>query len=47
MFSKRDVVDNGVNKALISNAAIALNVKKLPEWGLMLKLQNAFKKVGI
>lgn len=39
-------MDNGVNKALISNAAIALNMKKLPEWGLMLKLQNAFKKVG-
>nr|CAD2141893.1 unnamed protein product [Meloidogyne enterolobii] len=47
VLSGRDVVDNGKNRALISNTALITNMEKLPEWSLTLKLQNAFNKVVI
>ncbi|CAD5212397.1 unnamed protein product [Bursaphelenchus okinawaensis] len=44
-LSGRDVVDNGVNKAVVSQVAQRLNENRLPEWGIMIKLFNAFRKV--
>ncbi|KAL3120725.1 hypothetical protein niasHT_008017 [Heterodera trifolii] len=41
----KDVVDNGVNRALISNITFAKNIRKIPRQSLMIKLQNAFRKV--
>ncbi|KAI6206503.1 hypothetical protein M3Y94_00919300 [Aphelenchoides besseyi] len=44
-LSARDIVDNGINKAIISKSVIRLNDGKVPDWAVMAKLLNAFKKV--
>ncbi|KAI6238941.1 hypothetical protein M3Y99_00625400 [Aphelenchoides fujianensis] len=44
-LSARDIVDNGVNRAVLSKSVIRLNEGKVPDWAVMNKLVNAFKKV--
>ncbi|KAH7729845.1 hypothetical protein AAVH_02320 [Aphelenchoides avenae] len=44
-LSAEDVVDNGVNKAIINERVIENNVERIQDWAIMIKLFNAFKKV--
>uniref|UniRef100_A0A915CNU8 Uncharacterized protein n=1 Tax=Ditylenchus dipsaci TaxID=166011 RepID=A0A915CNU8_9BILA len=45
VVSGKDVVDNGINKAFISNKVLERNANRLPEWAALIKLYNTFKKV--
>uniref|UniRef100_A0A7E4V9T2 ULP_PROTEASE domain-containing protein n=1 Tax=Panagrellus redivivus TaxID=6233 RepID=A0A7E4V9T2_PANRE len=45
VLSGEDVIHNGVNKALVSDNVILRNAGRLPDWAMMIKLLNAFKKV--
>uniref|UniRef100_A0A914PKC5 Uncharacterized protein n=1 Tax=Panagrolaimus davidi TaxID=227884 RepID=A0A914PKC5_9BILA len=47
ILSGEDVVHNGVNKALISDSVIIKNAGRVPDWAMMIKLLNSFKKVLI
>ncbi|MCP9262239.1 hypothetical protein DINM_005523 [Dirofilaria immitis] len=47
VLSAQHVVDNGVNKAIIDKRVLDENQGKVPEWAIMIKLFNAFRKVII
>ncbi|KAI6183330.1 hypothetical protein M3Y97_00477800 [Aphelenchoides bicaudatus] len=43
-LSGENLVENGVNRALVSKSVLQLNSGHVPEWAAMIKLLNAFKK---
>lgn len=47
LLNGADVVDNGVNKAVIDHRVLDDNKGRLPDWAIMIKLFNAFKKVRL
>ncbi|KAI1728519.1 hypothetical protein DdX_00708 [Ditylenchus destructor] len=47
VVSGKDVIDNGINKAIISNRILEQNANRMPEWATMIKLYNVFKKIMI
>ncbi|EFO20283.2 hypothetical protein LOAG_08204 [Loa loa] len=47
ILSGQHVVDNGINRAIIDKRALDENQGKVPEWAMMIKLFNAFRKVII
>ncbi len=46
MLNGAHVVDNGVNKAIVDHRVLVDNHGRLPDWAIMIKLFNAFKKVS-
>lgn len=42
-----DIVDNGVDKAIVAKELLEANEGKLPEWAVSIKLLNAFKSVAV
>ena len=44
ILSGEQVVHNGLNKALVSDSVILENLNRLPDWAMMIKLLNSFKK---
>uniref|UniRef100_A0AAF5PY03 Uncharacterized protein n=1 Tax=Wuchereria bancrofti TaxID=6293 RepID=A0AAF5PY03_WUCBA len=47
ILSAQHVVDNGINRAIIDKRVLDENQGKIPEWAIMIKLFNAFRKVTI
>uniref|UniRef100_A0A1I8AQH6 Secreted protein n=1 Tax=Steinernema glaseri TaxID=37863 RepID=A0A1I8AQH6_9BILA len=47
VLSGEYVVDNGVNKAIVDQKVLTANHGRIPDWAVMIKLFNAFKKVVI
>ncbi|VBB30647.1 unnamed protein product, partial [Acanthocheilonema viteae] len=44
ILSAQHVVDNGINRAIIDKRILEENQGKVPEWAIMIKLFNAFRK---
>uniref|UniRef100_A0A914R966 Uncharacterized protein n=1 Tax=Parascaris equorum TaxID=6256 RepID=A0A914R966_PAREQ len=45
ILSAEHIVDNGINKAIVDEKVLEENHGRLPEWAIMIKLFNAFRKV--
>ncbi|VDK56301.1 unnamed protein product [Anisakis simplex] len=47
ILSAEHIVDNGMNKAIVDQRVLDDNHGRLPEWAIMIKLFNAFRKVTV
>ncbi|TMS34444.1 hypothetical protein L596_002036 [Steinernema carpocapsae] len=47
VLSGEYVVDNGINKAIVDQKVLTANHGRIPDWAVMIKLFNAFKKVVV
>ncbi|KAE9549904.1 hypothetical protein FO519_006888 [Halicephalobus sp. NKZ332] len=47
ILSGEQIVHNGINKALVSDSVVLENIHRLPDWAMMIKLLNSFKKASI
>uniref|UniRef100_A0A915CBD9 Uncharacterized protein n=4 Tax=Parascaris univalens TaxID=6257 RepID=A0A915CBD9_PARUN len=47
ILSAEHIVDNGINKAIVDEKVLEENHGRLPEWAIMIKLFNAFRKVTV